>query len=69
MLEIQGKQFKLEPIPLRTVRPFKIDNVVLNEVADEEGIDLSSQIEINKYLKAKVRTFFSVLKDLVRCPP
>jgi double-strand break repair protein MRE11 len=55
LLEIQGKEFKLTPIPLRTVRPFVIDNIVLNEVADDEGIDLSSQIEINKYLKAKVR--------------
>jgi double-strand break repair protein MRE11 len=54
LLQIKGKEFKLTPIPLRTVRPFVIDNVVLNEVAEEEGIDLSSQIEINKYLKAKV---------------
>jgi double-strand break repair protein MRE11 len=31
-----------------------IDQVVLADVAEEEGFDLSSQIEIGKYLKSKV---------------
>ncbi|KIJ94608.1 hypothetical protein K443DRAFT_683589 [Laccaria amethystina LaAM-08-1] len=54
LLEVQGKEFKMTPIPLRTVRPFVIEEVVLNEVAEEEGLNLNDQMEITKYLKAKV---------------
>ncbi|EIN14449.1 DNA repair exonuclease [Punctularia strigosozonata HHB-11173 SS5] len=54
LLQIQGKEFQLTPIALRTVRPFVIEEVVLSEIADEEGLDLSEQMEITKFLKAKV---------------
>jgi double-strand break repair protein MRE11 len=54
LLQIQGKDFQLTPIALRTVRPFVIEDVVLSEVAEEEGLDLGDQIEITKYLKARV---------------
>lgn len=54
LLKIEGKEFQMEPLPLRTVRPFVIEQVVLNEVADEEGLNISDQMEISKYLKAKV---------------
>ncbi|KAG6877134.1 meiotic recombination [Termitomyces sp. T159_Od127] len=54
LLQIQGKEFQLTPIPLRTVRPFVIESVVLSEVAEEEGIDLADQIDISKYLKTRV---------------
>ena len=47
----------MTPIPLRTVRPFVIEEVVLNEVAEEEGLNLNDQMEITKYLKAKVVAF------------
>lgn len=57
LLEVQGKEFKMTPIPLRTVRPFVIEEVVLNEVAEEEGLNLNDQMEITKYLKAKVFAF------------
>jgi double-strand break repair protein MRE11 len=39
---------------LRTVRPFVLEEVVLSEVADEEGFDLSDQIAITKFLKTRV---------------
>lgn len=58
LLKIEGKEFQMEPIPLRTVRPFVIEQVVLNEVADEEGLDITDQMEISKYLKAKVTCSF-----------
>jgi double-strand break repair protein MRE11 len=45
----------MTPIPLRTVRPFVLEEVVLTEVAEEEGIDLSDQMEVTKFLKAKVQ--------------
>ncbi|KAG6888769.1 meiotic recombination [Termitomyces sp. Mi166 len=54
LLQIQGKEFQLTPIPLRTVRPFVVEDVVLSEVAEEEGIDLSDEIEISKFLKTRV---------------
>ncbi|PPQ77954.1 hypothetical protein CVT25_015429 [Psilocybe cyanescens] len=54
LLQIQGKEFQMTPIPLRTVRPFVIEQLVLNEVAEEESIDLNDQMSITKFLKAKV---------------
>lgn len=43
----------MTPLPLRTVRPFVIEEVTLNEVAEEEGFNLSDQMEISKFLKGK----------------
>ncbi|KAK0220947.1 Mre11 DNA-binding presumed domain-containing protein [Armillaria nabsnona] len=54
LLKIQGKDFQLSPIPLRTVRPFVIEEVVLSEVAEEEGFELDNQMAITKFLKSKV---------------
>ena len=55
LLKIQGKEFELTPIPLRSVRPFVIDDVDLREAAEEEGFDLSDKLAVNKFLKKKVR--------------
>ena len=60
LLQIQGKEFQLTPLPLRTVRPFVNEAVVLNEVAEEVGLDLNDQMAITKFLKGKVN-LFSVL--------
>ncbi|KAF9467208.1 Metallo-dependent phosphatase-like protein [Collybia nuda] len=64
LLKIEGKEFQMEPIPLRTVRPFVIEQVVLNEVADEEGLDITDQMEISKYLKAKVNILIDQANEL-----
>ncbi|KAJ7084037.1 Metallo-dependent phosphatase-like protein [Mycena belliarum] len=56
LLQIQGKEFEMTPIPLRTVRPFVIESIVLSEIAEEEGLNLADQMEITKYLKAKVNS-------------
>ena len=53
LLKIQGKEFELTPIPLRSVRPFVIDDVVLSEAAEEEGFDINDKIEVAKFLKQK----------------
>ena len=55
LLQVQGKEFQMTPIPLRTVRPFVLDEVVLSEAAEEEGFELSDQTAITKLLKKKVR--------------
>ena len=57
LLQIQGKEFQLTPLPLRTVRPFINEEIVLNEVADEVGLDLNDQMSITKFLKGKVSLF------------
>ncbi|KAH9847009.1 DNA repair exonuclease [Lenzites betulinus] len=54
LLKIQGKEFDLTPIALRSVRPFVIDDVVLSDAAEEEGFDLNDKIEVAKFLKTKV---------------
>jgi len=53
-LKIQGKDFELTPIPLRTVRPFVMDQIVLTEVAEVEGFDVTDQMEVAKYLRGRV---------------
>ncbi|TDL14993.1 DNA repair exonuclease [Rickenella mellea] len=54
LIQIRGKEFNLEPIPLRTVRPFVLEEIFLTEVAEEEGFDIADQMEVVKFLKAKV---------------
>ena len=54
LLEICGKEFQLQPIPLRTTRPFKLEEVILSESAEEEGFELTDQMAISKFLKSKV---------------
>jgi double-strand break repair protein MRE11 len=48
----------MTPIRLRTVRPFVLEEVVLSEVAEQEGFDLTDQMEIAKFLKGRVRDIF-----------
>ena len=54
LLEIQHNTFQLTPIPLRTVRPFVLDEVILSEAAETEGLDTSNQIEVMKFLRGRV---------------
>ncbi|TRM67043.1 Metallo-dependent phosphatase-like protein [Schizophyllum amplum] len=51
LLSIQGKEFNLQPIALRTVRPFVVEDVVLSE---EEDLDLTDQKQITNFLKSRV---------------
>lgn len=55
LLEIQHNTFQLTPIPLRTVRPFVLDEVILSEAAETEGLDTANQIEVMKFLRGRVR--------------
>lgn len=55
LLKIQGKQFHMEKIRLRSVRPFVIDEVSLDEVADEEDIAFDNRVQVNQYLKKRVK--------------
>jgi hypothetical protein len=53
LLQIHHKEFELKPLPLRTVRPFMLGDVVLAEAAEEEGFDVSDQIAVGKFLRAR----------------
>lgn len=54
LLEIQGKAFQINPIALRSVRPFKIDSLVLSQVVEEEDININDRMAINGMLKRKI---------------
>ncbi|KAF9563875.1 DNA repair exonuclease [Agrocybe pediades] len=64
LLQIQGKEFQMTPIPLRTVRPFVIDSLVLADAADEDGIDLNDPMEITKYLRTKVNDLIDQANEI-----
>ncbi|EKM78361.1 hypothetical protein AGABI1DRAFT_129478 [Agaricus bisporus var. burnettii JB137-S8] len=54
LLEIHHKQFQITPIPLRTVRPFVIEEIQLLSASEEEGFDITDNVEIAKFLKSRV---------------
>ena len=58
LVEIQGKEFQLKPLPLRTVRPFVLEDVTLSEAFEEEGFDINDQIAVSKFLKSRVNQVY-----------
>ncbi|KAF8581791.1 DNA repair exonuclease [Ramaria rubella] len=54
LVEIQGKDFQLTPIPLRTVRPFIMEEIVLIDLEGDEKIDITKPMEVTKFLKSRV---------------
>ena len=65
LLKIQGKEFEMEPIRLRSVRPFVWEEVSLIEAAEGDDVDLSTKVKVNKFLKGKVS---SPVRDRVSSP-
>jgi hypothetical protein len=57
ILSIQGDQFDIEPVVLKTVRPFKIGEIVMEEEADDPANDLDLQLRdsVTAFLEKKVR--------------
>lgn len=45
----------MEKIRLRSVRPFVIDEVNLDEVAEDEDIAFENRVKVNQYLKKRVK--------------
>ncbi|KAN0136826.1 Metallo-dependent phosphatase-like protein [Lactarius tabidus] len=64
LVKIQGKGLEMTPIPLRTVRPFVMDEILLTEVAEEEGFDVTDQMEVTKYLKLRVAELIDKANDV-----
>jgi len=54
LIQVHGKEYSLKPLPLRTARPFVLEEVVLSEIAEEEGFEPEDQMEITKYLRSRV---------------
>ena len=63
LLQIHHKEFELKPLPLRTVRPFMLGDVVLAEAAEEDGFDVSDQIAVGKFLRERVSVAISYTAD------
>jgi double-strand break repair protein MRE11 len=49
------------------VRPFVLEELVLSEIAEEEGFELMDRIAISKVLKARVGALISVLTFVGSC--
>lgn len=60
LMEVQGKEYRLTPIPLRTVRPFVMGDVVLSNAAEDEGFDLNDRMAISKYLRAQASNLLAL---------
>jgi len=46
----------MTPLQLRTVRPFVLESLVLQEVSDEEDLDLTDKTAITVFLRSRVST-------------
>jgi double-strand break repair protein MRE11 len=57
ILSIQGDQFQIAEIPLKTVRPFELDEVFLAEESanSDSKINLEDKDTITRFLRDKVR--------------
>lgn len=65
LLSIQRRKFFIESIPLKTVRPFKMGEVLLSEEAEdvESGLDLQKRDTITAFLKARVDELIAQAED------
>ncbi|CAE6450840.1 unnamed protein product [Rhizoctonia solani] len=63
LLEIQHNTFQLTPIPLRTVRPFVLDDVNLSDAAETDGIDITNQVSVMKFLRERVNALIDQAQE------
>jgi double-strand break repair protein MRE11 len=59
ILEVQDKDFSLLPIPLKSVRPFIFDDIVLAEHEEEAKLKLDEKPKVVRYLKSLVSAQYS----------
>ncbi|WVO13694.1 DNA repair protein (mre11) [Cryptococcus depauperatus] len=63
LLSIQGSQFQLEEIPLKTVRPFEMDEVVLSYAAEQGAVNLGDRDSITVFLREQVEALIENAKQ------
>ncbi|KAJ9119094.1 hypothetical protein QFC22_003585 [Naganishia vaughanmartiniae] len=65
ILSIQGDQFDIEPVALKTVRPFKIGEVIMEEESDDPAneLDLQSRDSVTAFLEKKVDELIAEAKE------
>ncbi|KAB5589653.1 Double-strand break repair protein MRE11 [Ceratobasidium theobromae] len=63
LLEIQHNTFQLTPIPLRTVRPFVLDEVNLMEASETDGLDTTNQVAVMKFLRERVNALIDQARE------
>lgn len=56
ILSVQGSQFQIAEIPLKTVRPFEMDEIVLADIAaiERHGVNLEEKDTITAFLRRAV---------------
>ena len=59
IVHVKHKDFKLEPIPLQTVRPFVMKDIFLPVEARKEGVDISDRMNVTKLLRSHVESLIS----------
>ena len=63
LLEVRGIEFRCTALPLRSVRPFKYDHVVLRDVRDPGPLDPDDAPAIERYLERRVRRMIQEADD------
>ena len=59
IVHVKHKDFKLEPIPLQTVRPFVMKDIFLPVEARKEGVDITDRMSATKLLRSHVESLIS----------
>ncbi|CAO1636380.1 unnamed protein product [Parajaminaea phylloscopi] len=54
IIHVQGTDYRMEPIPLQTVRPFVMDDMSLTEEAKDAGINLTDKAAVQQLLRRRV---------------
>lgn len=50
----------MDPISLRSVRPFIMDDIHLMTAAEEDGFDVNDQVAVSAFLKSKAGDSFTL---------
>ncbi|PWN37275.1 DNA repair exonuclease [Meira miltonrushii] len=55
IIHVKGRDFTMEPLTLKTVRPFVMDEVDLDEIVDQANLRIDDKQGVTKLLKRKVK--------------